>query len=72
MRRALAGRLEEKQVGLSCLSSGVYMPNYHDFIVLKDSQKQEKVELLDARELAGAVSAKLLDRQTCVSLREFV
>lgn len=34
MRRALGGKLEERQVGLTCLTSGVYMPNYRDYIML--------------------------------------
>ena len=62
MRRALAGRLEEGQVGMSYLTSGVYMPNYSNFIVLTKAQKEEVVPLLDAKDLATAVSAKLLDR----------
>lgn len=72
MRKALQGKLEKHQVGLSYLTSGIYMRNYADFIIMTKEQREQGVELLDPKELASVVSAKLLDRQTCVSLREFV
>ena len=62
MRKALQGKLEKHQVGLSYLSSGIYMRNYADFIIMSEEQREEGLELLDPKELASAVSARLLDR----------
>ena len=71
-RKALLSRLQEQHVGSSYLTSGVYLPNFKDYIVLSKTQQAQSIQLLDPKELATAVSAKLLDRETCVSLHEFV
>ena len=34
MRKSLTSKLEEKHVGLSYLTSGIYMPNYGEYIVM--------------------------------------
>ena len=52
MRKALGKKLEEKRVGLSYVTSGIYMPNYKDYIIVSPSQRKEAVELLDAKELS--------------------
>jgi len=39
MRKALGTKLEQKQVGLSYLTPGLYMPNYSDFILLTDKKR---------------------------------
>ena len=72
MRKALAARLEEGHIGLSYLTSGIYMANYRDNVILTKAQQEEEISLLDPKDLARAVSEKLLDRKSCVSLREFV
>ena len=43
MRKSLTPQLEEKQVGLSYLSSGIYMPNYGEYIVMSPEHRKEEV-----------------------------
>jgi len=57
MRKALGTKLEKKQVGLSYVTPGLYMPNYLDYIVLPDKKRQEQVDLLDAKDLATQINA---------------
>ena len=64
MRKALSGKLEERQVGLSYLTSGIYMPNYGEYIVMSPEKRKEEVQLLDPSALATKIHAKLLDPQT--------
>ena len=64
MRKALTSKLEEKHVGLSYLTSGVYMPNYGEYIVMSPEKRREEVQLLDPNVLAARIHAKLLDPQT--------
>ena len=72
MRRALSSKLENKQVGLSYVTSGIYQPNYGEYIVMKPERREEQVQLLDSKELAEQINSRLLDPKTSVSLREFV
>ena len=64
MRKSLTSKLEEKHVGLSYLTSGVYMPNYGEYIVMSPEKRKEEVQLLDPNALATRIHTKLLDPQT--------
>ena len=57
----MTSKLEEKHVGLSYLTSGVYMPNYGEYIVMSPEKRKEEVQLLDPNALATRIHAKLLD-----------
>ena len=43
MRKALSAKLEDKQVGLSYLTSGIYMQNYAEYIVMSPEKRKEEV-----------------------------
>lgn len=80
MRKSLSTKLEQKRVGLSYCTSGIYMPNYSDFIITPktplskkhQSGEEQPVDLLDAGELSKAINDKLFNEETAVSLQEFV
>ena len=56
MRKSLGKKLEEKRVGLSYLTSGLYMPNYKDYIIVDAKKRDEEVKLIEADELACAIN----------------
>ena len=72
MRKSLGSKLEQKRVGLSYCTTGIYMQNYSDFVVVPQTSIKKPVELLDADDLASAINTKLLNSETAVSLRDFV
>ena len=61
MRKSLTKLLEEKHVGLSYLTSGIYRQDYAEYIVMGAEKRKQEVQLLDPKQLATAVNTKLLD-----------
>lgn len=43
MRKSLQGQLEKNHVGLSYLTSGIYMPNYSEYIVMSSKHRSQEV-----------------------------
>ena len=43
MRKSLQGKLEERHVGLNYLTSGIYMHNYREYIVMSSQHRKEEV-----------------------------
>ena len=71
-KRSLLPKLQEKLIGVAYLTSGLYMKDWKDYIILTKQQKMKanEVHLLDPEELATEIIQKLFTEEG-TNLREF-